>query len=146
MNPAVILAVSAGQTIHPCPHAYTHFNAGPSKRIGEAFTPREKILLSMLLQPPGVDRLGFPVIRPRGGLPAVVHAQDGHFERGVGGLRQLDECQGELRGAGGLSILRWKADSNAADEARRHRCRRNTRVRPWGSLRVTRRAFPRVTS
>jgi hypothetical protein len=55
-------------------------------------------LLSMLLQPPGVDRLGFPVIRPRGGLPAVVHAQDGHFERGVGGLRQLDECQGELRG------------------------------------------------
>jgi hypothetical protein len=51
----------------------------------------------MLLQPPGVDRLGFPVIRPRGGRPAVVHAQDGHFERGVGGLRQLDECQGELR-------------------------------------------------
>ncbi|MBD0354908.1 MAG: hypothetical protein ICV58_07015 [Rubrobacteraceae bacterium] len=99
----------------------------------------------MLLQLPRVDRFGFPVIRPRRGLPTVVHAQDGHFERCVDGLRQMDECQGELRGGGGLSILCWKADSNTADEVRGRRCRRNTRVRQRGSRKVTPRAFPRAT-
>jgi mycothiol synthase len=45
-----------------------------------------------------VDHLGFPVIRPRGGLPAVVHAQDGHVERGVGRyLLRLAEARARQR-------------------------------------------------
>ena len=84
------------ETIDPGPYEYIPFNAGPRRCIGEAFAMMEiKIVLSMLLQRyrlecaprPSVDRFGFPVIRPRRGLPMVVRPQDRRFGRGVGGVR-----------------------------------------------------------
>jgi cytochrome P450 len=76
----------------PATYEYIPFGAGPRRCLGDAFGLLEmKIVLSMLLQRfrlacplrIKVDRVGFPVIRPKGGLPMTIRAQDHQFDRPV---------------------------------------------------------------
>lgn len=66
------------ETIDPGTYEYIPFNAGPRRCIGAGFSMMEiKTVLAMLLQRYRVecvprlkmDRFGFPVISPKGGLP-----------------------------------------------------------------------------
>lgn len=84
------------ESIKPTAFEYTPFSAGPRMCIGATFAMFEmKIVLAMLLQryrlelPAGatVNHHGLITMAPRGGLPMLVAAQDGRFDRGVGGVR-----------------------------------------------------------
>jgi len=83
------------ETTDPGTYEYIPFNAGPRRCIGASFAMMEiKVVLAVLLRryrleslPQKVDRFGFPVISPKGGLQMVVHRQDRRFGRGVGGIR-----------------------------------------------------------
>jgi cytochrome P450 len=76
-------------------YEFIPFGAGPRRCIGDMFAMVEmKIVLAMLLQrfrvqlPPSirVDRIGFPVIRPKRGLPVVVRPQDRGFDMPVSAI------------------------------------------------------------
>jgi cytochrome P450 len=80
----------------PSTYEYVPFGAGSRRCMGDGFAFQEmKVVLAMVLQryrlacarPLTVDRFGFPVIRPKRGLPMVLQAQDREFGRGVGGIR-----------------------------------------------------------
>jgi cytochrome P450 len=89
-------------TANPGPFEYNPFGAGPRMCLGAPFVMLElKLVLAMLLQRyrlepiPGlpIDRRVLITISPRNGLPMIVRCPDGHFDRGVGGLRgNIREC------------------------------------------------------
>ena len=77
------------ENLDPSTYEFIPFGAGPRRCMGDVFAMVEmKIVLSMLLQRfriqfPGsmsVDRIGFPVIRPKRGLPFIVRPQDRRFD------------------------------------------------------------------
>jgi cytochrome P450 len=84
----------------PPVYGYIPFSNGPRRCIGATLALLElKLTLSLLLPrfrlslPPGtrVDPLVRATLRPKGGLPMRIHAQDKHFERSTvqGGIRGL---------------------------------------------------------
>ncbi|MGB7445395.1 MAG: cytochrome P450 [Coleofasciculaceae cyanobacterium] len=84
------------ETIEPNSYEYNPFSAGPRICIGAAFAKMEiKIVLAMLLQryrlqflpQTEVDRFGVIVLKPKNGMPMLVHPQDHQFNQGVGGVR-----------------------------------------------------------
>lgn len=84
------------ETIDPTPYEYNPFSAGPRTCIGAAFAMMEiKLVLAMLVQQFRIemiphhrlDRSGFIVITPKGGLPVVAHGQDREFHQGVGTIQ-----------------------------------------------------------
>jgi cytochrome P450 len=83
------------ENFDPSTYEYVPFGAGPRRCIGDMFATVEmKIVLSMLLQQfrvqfPArmrVDRVGFPVIRPKRGLPVMVRSQDRRFDTPVSAI------------------------------------------------------------
>jgi len=90
------------ENLDPSTYEFIPFGAGPRRCIGDMFAMVEmKIVLSMLLQRfrfqlPArmrIDRIGFPVIRPRRGLPVVVRARDQRLDTPVsvisGNVREM---------------------------------------------------------
>lgn len=84
------------ETIKPTNYEYNPFSTGPRICIGAAFAMMEiKIVLAMLLQrfrlqyitQNKVDRFGTIVMKPKYGMPMMVHQQDRKFTQGVGGVR-----------------------------------------------------------
>jgi cytochrome P450 len=88
--------------LDPSTYEYIPFGAGPRRCMGDLFAMVEmKIVLSMLLQRFSVqlparirvDRIGFPVIRPRRGLPVMVRSLDRRFDTSVsvigGNVREM---------------------------------------------------------
>ncbi|NET07538.1 MAG: cytochrome P450 [Symploca sp. SIO2B6] len=84
------------ETIKPTNYEYNPFSTGPRTCIGAAFALMEiKIVLAMLLQrfrlkyinQNKVDRFGIIVMKPKYGMPMMVHPQDRKFAQGVGGVR-----------------------------------------------------------
>lgn len=84
------------ETIEPNSYEYNPFSAGPRICIGAAFAKMEiKIVLAMLLQryrlqflpQTEVDRFGVIVLKPKNGMPMLVHPQDHQFNQGVGGVQ-----------------------------------------------------------
>ncbi|MGF1481853.1 MAG: cytochrome P450 [Cyanophyceae cyanobacterium] len=83
------------ETITPNNYEYNPFSAGPRTCIGAAFAMMEiKLVVAMMLQrfrleflpQRPVVRSGFISIKPKFGLPMMVHQQDRQFHRGVGGV------------------------------------------------------------
>ncbi|HEY9601796.1 MAG TPA: cytochrome P450 [Allocoleopsis sp.] len=88
------------ETIEPSVYEYNPFSTGPRLCIGAGFAMMEiKIVLAMLLQRyrlqflphVNIDRSGIAVMKPKFGMPMMVHQQDRQFTQGVGGV------QGQVR-------------------------------------------------
>jgi cytochrome P450 len=90
------------ENFHPSTYQFIPFGAGPRRCMGDVFALVEmKIVLLMLLQrfrvqfpaSMSVDRIGFPVIRPKRGLPFIVRPQDRRFDTPVsivsGNVREM---------------------------------------------------------
>jgi cytochrome P450 len=88
------------ETIEPSVYEYNPFSTGPRLCIGAGFAMMEiKIVLAMLLQryrlqflpQVNIDRSGVAVMKPKYGMPMMIHPQDRQFTEGVGGV------QGQVR-------------------------------------------------
>jgi cytochrome P450 len=83
------------ENLDPSTYEFIPFGAGPRRCIGDMFAMVEmKIVLAMLLQrfrvqfpaTMTVDRIGFPVIRPKRGLPFTVRSQARRFDTPVSAI------------------------------------------------------------
>lgn len=92
-------------TIRPSPYEYMPFSAGLRTCIGMPFALMEiRLVLAMLLQRfrlelPANTRVDPEIgitMAPAGGLPMMIHAQDGRFADGVGGVRGKIRAMVEL--------------------------------------------------